>query len=116
MARMKSTRSLASTAETKFRSEVLALIEMVTISDGGHWRDDPVSLSGDSAWCIWSRRCVALLRWLDLGIWCCVGVGVTLSGPPGSGSEPGGSGLVRAVASCEAGFGCPGFGWWSGVC
>ncbi|GLB65547.1 hypothetical protein NCCP2495_34300 [Dietzia sp. NCCP-2495] len=46
MARMKSTRSLASNAETKFRSEVLALIGMVTISDGGHWRDDPVSLSG----------------------------------------------------------------------
>ena len=30
-------------------------------------------------------------------------MGVTLSGPPGSGSGPGGSGLVRAVASCEAG-------------
>ena len=53
----------------------------------------------------------------ELGIWCCVGVRVTLSEPPGSGvrAERFGS-AARVVASCGAGLRMSGFDRGSRAC
>ena len=50
-------------------------------------------------------RTVSRFMWFDLGIWCCVGVRVTLSEPPGSGvrAERFGSGFGRLLHA--GGFG-----------